>query len=144
MTTQARSWFLAVVVAILNLGGPNSVPALEPEGDGRALEESGGSSLKGDPLSARGYSVTSGAAPGYVEDRVCESCHTDIYESYQRVSMAQAFHKPRPDRVVEDFETSSFFHHESRRHDGRPQSHDVARTAMLPLFWCIAATVSRL
>ncbi len=31
-----------------------------------------------DPLAGRGYAVTSGAAPGYVDDRVCGSCHTDL------------------------------------------------------------------
>ncbi len=43
-----------------------------------------------DPLTVRGYAVSSGAAPGYVDDRLCGSCHTDLYQSYQEVSMAHS------------------------------------------------------
>lgn len=50
-----------------------------------------------DPLAARGYGVTSGAAPGYVDDLVCGSCHTDLYQAYQEVAMARAFYRPRPE-----------------------------------------------
>lgn len=69
-----------------------------------------------DPLVARGYSVTGGAAPGYVEDRLCGSCHRDLYDSYQEVGMAKAFHRPRPDKIIEDFENNHFFHPKSERH----------------------------
>ena len=69
-----------------------------------------------DPLAARGYAVTSGAAPGYVDDRVCAACHPDLHESYQEVSMSRAFYRPRPDRVIEDFSGDGFFHERSNRH----------------------------
>ncbi len=68
-----------------------------------------------DPLAVRGYTVTGGAAPGYVEDRVCGSCHPDLFESYQEVAMARSFYRPRPENLIEDFE-SSYHHEPSRRH----------------------------
>ena len=68
-----------------------------------------------DPLAVRGYAVTSGAAPGYVDDRACAGCHPDLYTSYQEVSMSRAFYRPGPERVIEDF-GSGFFHEASQRH----------------------------
>ena len=69
-----------------------------------------------DPLSARGYSVTGGAAPGYVEDRVCASCHRDLADSYQEVAMSRSFYRPRPANFIEDFESAGYTHEPSRRH----------------------------
>ncbi len=69
----------------------------------------------GDPLAERGYAVTSGAAPGYVDDRACAGCHADLYRAYREVGMAQAFFRPRPERVIEDFE-QGFYHPKSGRH----------------------------
>ena len=60
--------------------------------------------------------ATSGAAPGYVEDRLCAQCHAELFESYQHVGMANSFMKPDAQRVIEDFENASFFHEPSQRH----------------------------
>ncbi len=68
-----------------------------------------------DPLAIRGHAVTGGAAPGYVDDRVCGGCHTDLYDSYQEVGMGRSFYKPRPSNLIEDF-SQSFYHEASRRH----------------------------
>jgi Flp pilus assembly protein TadD len=68
-----------------------------------------------DPLAALGFSVTSGAAPGYVEDRVCGMCHPDRYHSYQQVGMARSFFRPTPDKLIEDF-SAGFVHEPSDRH----------------------------
>ena len=68
-----------------------------------------------DPLAERGYAVTGGAAPGYVDDQLCGSCHTDLYRSYQDVAMAKSFYRPRPDNDIEDF-TQGYYHEPSRRH----------------------------
>ncbi len=68
-----------------------------------------------DPLVERGYRVTGGAAAGYVEDRVCGSCHADFYRSYQDVGMARSFYRPRPEILIEDF-TSGYLHEPSGRH----------------------------
>ena len=70
----------------------------------------------GDPLAARGYRVTEGAAPGYVADEVCGRCHGDLYQSYREVGMARSFYRPRPENLIEDFESPGFFHQPSRRH----------------------------
>ena len=69
-----------------------------------------------DPLAARGYAVTGGAAPGYVEDRACASCHRDLFDSYQDVAMSQSFYRPQSARLIEDFESEGYFHEPSRRH----------------------------
>jgi len=69
-----------------------------------------------DPLSARGYSVTSGAAPGYVQDVVCRGCHTDLFDSYQEVGMARSFFKTRAETAIEDFQKNRFVHEPSGRH----------------------------
>ena len=68
------------------------------------------------PVIGQGWTVTTGAAPGYVDDRLCGRCHADLYESYQQVAMAKAFYRPGPERIIEDFENNRFFHRKSRRH----------------------------
>jgi len=61
-------------------------------------------------LTALGLPVTAGAAPGYVEDRACALCHTDIATSYREKGMARAFFRPRPATDIEDFAAPPFFH----------------------------------
>lgn len=67
-------------------------------------------------LAAMGISVTLGAAPGYVPDRACATCHTDLAESYRHKGMARAFFRPRPETDIEDFSAPPFFHAPSRQH----------------------------
>jgi Flp pilus assembly protein TadD len=69
-----------------------------------------------DPLVVRGHHVTTGAAPGYVADALCGSCHAELYESYRDVGMARSFYRPRSDNLIEDFSSDGFFHAPSRRH----------------------------
>jgi predicted CXXCH cytochrome family protein len=66
-------------------------------------------------LDALGIPVTRGAAPGYVEDRACAVCHTQIAESYRHKGMARAFFRPRPSTDIEDFSAPPFFHAPSRQ-----------------------------
>jgi predicted CXXCH cytochrome family protein len=61
-------------------------------------------------LAELGVPVTSGAAPRYVDDRACASCHTDLARTYQRKGMARAFFRPRPETDIEDFSAPPFFH----------------------------------
>ena len=49
------------------------------------------SSEKEDVLSSVGFTVTKGAAPGYLDDKACERCHQDTYRSYQETGMARSF-----------------------------------------------------
>jgi predicted CXXCH cytochrome family protein len=67
-------------------------------------------------LEALGIPVTRGAAPGYVEDRACAVCHTQIADSYRPKGMARAFFRPRPSTDIEDFSAPPFFHAPSRQH----------------------------
>jgi Flp pilus assembly protein TadD len=63
-----------------------------------------------DPLAEAGLTVTSGAAQGYVEDRACNICHDEIWESYQEVAMAQSFFRPAPEKSIETFDGTPVFH----------------------------------
>ncbi|MDY7095516.1 MAG: hypothetical protein SX243_21270, partial [Acidobacteriota bacterium] len=67
-------------------------------------------------LAEQGWSVTGGAAPGYIEDQACAQCHRDLYRSYQEVGMARSFYRPTPDKLVEDFGGRPFFHAPSQRY----------------------------
>lgn len=69
-----------------------------------------------DILQVRGVTVTKGAAPGYIEDRVCAMCHSQKYRSYQEVGMAQSFYRPKAERFIENFKENHFFHELSKRH----------------------------
>ncbi len=69
-----------------------------------------------DPLARFGLHETRGVAPGYVEDRACRFCHTDLWESYQHVGMARSFFRPGRERAIEDFEAKPFFHAPSGQH----------------------------
>ncbi|MCH8152630.1 MAG: tetratricopeptide repeat protein [Planctomycetes bacterium] len=53
---------------------------------------------------------------GYAPDRQCAACHRQLYNSYQHVGMARSFSRPRPDNIIEDFESNHYFHGPSKRH----------------------------
>ena len=69
-----------------------------------------------DPIEALGYQVTSGAAPGYIEDAACEQCHGQIWNDYQSVGMSRSFYRPRPEGFVEDLEADPLVHEPSGRY----------------------------
>lgn len=76
-------------------------------------------------LAGFGFPVTTGAAPGYVDERSCALCHPKIAESYREKGMARAFRAPRPEADIEDFTAPPFVHAASgqtfqmSRRDGR-------------------------
>lgn len=63
-----------------------------------------------EPLAALGIAVTGGAAPGYVPDRVCRTCHAELFQSYEEVAMARSFYRPRAAPAIEDFAAPPFTH----------------------------------
>lgn len=73
-----------------------------------------------DPLAALGHRVTSGAAPGYVDSKLCGLCHQDKYRSYQDVAMSRSFYAAarvaNGERRIEDFSTEPYYHEPSRRY----------------------------
>ena len=71
---------------------------------------------KADVLSSLGFNVTNGAAPGYVDDTACESCHQDIFRSYQETGMARSFSKADANSAIEDFTRNKGPHEASKRH----------------------------
>jgi len=56
-----------------------------------------------DPLDAMHVRVTAGAASGYIDDKHCATCHSDIARTYRHVGMAKSFYKPRANDAIEDF-----------------------------------------
>src|SRR5947209_636635 len=78
-----------------------------------------------DPLAAMNIHVTTGGAAGYVDDKQCATCHSDIARSYRQVGMSKSFYRPRPDDVIEDFSKLPYKHARSgdvmelRWRDGR-------------------------
>jgi Tetratricopeptide repeat len=56
-----------------------------------------------DPLDAMNVHVSTGAAAGYVDDKHCATCHSNIARTYKHVGMAKAFYKPRANDAIEDF-----------------------------------------
>ena len=91
--------------------------ALHPRlfGLGLALLALGASAQIPDPLASRGIAPTVGAAPGYVEDRVCAECHREIWTTYQQVGMARSFARPGSAGRIEDFARSAFAHAASKQ-----------------------------
>lgn len=91
--------------------------ALHPRlfGLGIALLALGASAQSPDPLASRGIAPTVGAAPGYVEDRVCAECHREIWTTYQQVGMARSFARPGSAERIEDFAQSAFAHAASKQ-----------------------------
>src|SRR5262245_41077792 len=66
-----------------------------------------------DPLAAMNIRVTTGAASGYVDDKHCATCHSDIARTYRQVGMSKAFYRPRQSDVIEDFAKLPFRHAKS-------------------------------
>jgi tetratricopeptide (TPR) repeat protein len=54
-------------------------------------------------LAGRGIHVTTGAAPGYVEDALCAGCHQDLAASFAAVGMSRSFYRPRRATSIETF-----------------------------------------
>jgi Flp pilus assembly protein TadD len=67
-----------------------------------------------------GHHVTTGAAPGYVDSKLCGLCHQDRYASYQSVGMARslfaASRVASGERRIEDFSAGPYYHEPSRRY----------------------------
>ncbi|MFY9822058.1 MAG: tetratricopeptide repeat protein [Thermoanaerobaculia bacterium] len=61
-------------------------------------------------LAGFGFSVTIGAAPGYVDERSCALCHPKIAESYREKGMARAFQRPQTAKEIEDYSAPPFVH----------------------------------
>ena len=55
-------------------------------------------------LAALGIHATTGAAAGYVDDRLCADCHGSIARSFAEVGMARSFYRPSRAAAVERFD----------------------------------------
>jgi tetratricopeptide (TPR) repeat protein len=65
-------------------------------------------------LEELGIPVTTGAAPGYADERACALCHPKVSDSYGEKGMARAFRLPRPETDIESF-GEPFVHAASRQ-----------------------------
>ena len=63
-----------------------------------------------------GFSVTSGAAAGYIEDVACKQCHPVHWDGYQEVGMSHSFSAVKPERLIENFDLPPYFHEPSQRY----------------------------
>lgn len=61
------------------------------------------------PPPAAAPAVTTGAAPGYVDDATCARCHTGEARSFAHVGMAKSFSRPSRESAIEDF--GAVYHH---------------------------------
>jgi len=67
-------------------------------------------------LKGEGIQVSSGAAAGYVPDRVCAECHADKAESFAEMGMARSMYRPAKDKIIEDLDAMPYYHEPSQRH----------------------------
>lgn len=64
-------------------------------------------------LGTFGFPPTTGAAPGYLDDKACALCHTDLSASFEKKGMGRSFRRPRPEgpeEDTEDFSAPPFVH----------------------------------
>jgi Flp pilus assembly protein TadD len=101
----------AIVLGALSLLLLGQAP--EPSADLQEKEEAGRIARD---LAAFGMRVSTGAAPGYVDEAACALCHPDLATSYRKKGMARAFSRPRPEADIEDFTAPPFIHAPSRQH----------------------------
>lgn len=66
-----------------------------------------------DPLASLGLRETTGAAPGYVDDRACAECHPDVAESYRDVGMSRSFSSASAAADIEVFGGKPLIHEKS-------------------------------
>ncbi len=69
-----------------------------------------------DASAPSGILAAGGAASGYVEDRACGDCHGELYRAFLETDKGKSFHRPGPDKIIEDFEDNGLYHQKSQRH----------------------------
>ncbi len=120
--TGIRLSYLALGLAVLGgmaalagggLSGPASSPPVGPASGAATAAPTTAAGGPVEPLAGFGVAVTVGAAPGYVADRVCRTCHADLFRSYQEVAMARSFYRPAAAPAIEDFAAPPFRHEPS-------------------------------
>lgn len=63
-----------------------------------------------------GFSVTEGAAAGYIEDKACQQCHPAHWKTYQEVGMSHSFSEVKEKNFIENFDLPPYFHEPSQRY----------------------------
>lgn len=116
LRSVAATWCASTLV--VSFGFVAAVSAAEPPSDDKGPEVAAI-----DPfdeavaaLAEVDAAPTTGAAPGYVPDRVCAVCHDEIADSYAEVGMARAFTRPEKAVPVEDLTGVELVHEASGHH----------------------------
>lgn len=109
-------WALVLIASLIALSlwaRPDAEPSPQPTAPSNSPQTTA-TTAADDPLARFGIHVTEGAAAGYVDDRVCGRCHSDLARSYREVAMSKSFYRPRASTAVEAFATP-FEHIPSQR-----------------------------
>ena len=75
-------------------------------------------------LQAQNGNASSPDKAGYIDSKVCASCHQSIWDTYQRTGMGRSFCRPAAANRIEDY-TKTYFHQPSAtyyvmvQHDGK-------------------------
>lgn len=64
------------------------------------------------------------ATEGYIDDARCAECHSDLFNSYQDVAMAQSFYPAEGMPIIEDLDNAHYYHPASDRHYEMQQRED--------------------
>lgn len=68
-------------------------------------------------LAARSQMAPQPSMSEYVDPQTCRPCHSDIFDSYQKVAMGRSFYLPSAENVIEDYKVDNHYYHElSNRH----------------------------
>ncbi len=78
------------------------------------IAESAANELTDDKV--MGFAVTKGAAAGYIEDKACQQCHPNHWETYQDVGMSHSFSEVKAQNFIENFDLPPYFHEPSQRY----------------------------
>ncbi|HBE66980.1 MAG TPA: hypothetical protein DDW52_02420 [Planctomycetaceae bacterium] len=64
------------------------------------------------------------ATEGYIDDARCAECHSDFFDPYQGVAMAQSFYSAEGMPIIEDLAQAHYYHPASDRHYEMQQRDD--------------------
>ena len=63
------------------------------------------------PSAARFALALAIAIAAQADSPICEPCHADIWQTYQRTGMARSFYRPSPGNTIEDYNQRNFYDH---------------------------------
>lgn len=107
ITSRTAAWLGLFCLSLLGPAAPSSEEAKAPKAPVLPAD------LVARQLAELGFPVSSGAAPGFVNDAACALCHRALADSYREKGMARAFRRPRPESDIEDLSAPPLLHQPS-------------------------------